>query len=119
MKEWLKPDFEEDPVVEPKPKSTAAAAAAAIRKEKQLQADAAAALADRQITTEQTTVQMESVESVATISVDNALSSTDTNEIRVIKVETEDVTEAIEQLNVADDTISDSYDDLNDLIEKI
>jgi len=108
MKEWLKPDFEEDVIVESKPKSTAAAAMAAIRREKQLQAETAAALADR------------TVESVATISVDNALSlNEDSNQMPEIKIETEDVTEAIEQLNVTDDIISESYDDLSDLIDKI
>lgn len=38
MIEWLRSDFEDDPIVDTKAKSTAAAASAAIRKDKQLQA---------------------------------------------------------------------------------
>jgi hypothetical protein len=116
MADWLKPDFEEDPVVEPKPKSIAANAMAMIRKEKQLAAEAAAAIADSSEKYGKPTIQNETVESVATISVDNALSS---NDLPEIKIENEDVSDAIEQLNVTDDGISDSYDDLSDLIDKI
>jgi hypothetical protein len=111
MSDWLKPDFEEDPMVEPKQKSIAANAMAMIRKDKLLIAEANAALAESSIT-----IGKPTVESVATISVDNALSS---NEIPEIKIENEDVSDAIGQLNVSDDRISDSYDDLSDLIEKI
>jgi hypothetical protein len=111
MSDWLKPDFEEDPMVEPKQKSIAANAMAMIRKDKLLIAEANAALAESAIT-----IGKPTVESVATISVDNALSS---NEIPEIKIENEDVSDAIGQLNVSDDRISDSYDDLSDLIEKI
>ncbi|CAF1119590.1 unnamed protein product [Adineta steineri] len=114
MIDWLKSDFEDDPIVEPKSKSIAANAMAAIRKEKQLVAEATAAIADTSLLGGKS-----KIDSVATISVDNALSSNDNIDIPEIKVETEDVSDAIEQLHVTDDRISDSYDDLSDLIDKI
>jgi hypothetical protein len=121
MTDWLKPDFEEDPVVEPKSKSIAANAMAMIRKEKQLAAEAAASIAENSVTVGKRVIPipMDKVESVATISVDNALSSNDNNDLPKIKIETEDVSDAIQQLNVIDDEVSDSYDDLSDLIDKI
>lgn len=120
MTDWIKPEFEEDPVVEPKQKSTAANAMAAIRREKQLAAEAAAASTNT-VTVGKRVIHLDKVESVATISVDNALSSNETiiPKMPEIKIESEEVTTAIQQLNVADDGISDSYDDLSDLIEKI
>ncbi len=121
MSDWLKPDFEEDPVVEPKSKSVAANAMAMIRKEKQLAAEAAASIAENSVTVGKRVIPipMDKVESVATILVDNALSSNDNNDLPKIKIETEDVSDAIQQLNVIDDEVSDSYDDLSDLIDKI
>lgn len=118
MPDWIKPDFEEDPIVESKTKSVAANAMAMIRKEKQLVAEAQAAIADRIPPLSST--QNEPIESVATISVDNALSNNDNTEMIKIKIEHEDVSDAIQQLNVTDDDdISNSYDDLSDLIDKI
>jgi hypothetical protein len=120
MTEWIKPDFEEDPVVEPKQKSTAANAMAMIRRDKQLAEEAAASIATNTVTVGKRVIHLDKVESVATISVDNALSSNDNHlDMPEIKLETEDVSDAIGQLNVTDDGISDSYDDLSDLIDKI
>ncbi|CAF4336056.1 unnamed protein product [Rotaria sp. Silwood2] len=123
MTDWLKSDFEDDPVTEPKPKSVAATANAMIRKEKQLVAEATAAIAESskllQKSKTATTTQNDVVESVATISVDNALSLNDNVDIPEIKVEQDDVSDALEQLNVMDDNINNSYDDLSDLIDKI
>ena len=120
MTDWLKPDFEEDPIIEPKSKkSIAATAMAMIRKDKQLAAEAAAAIAESSATIEKYTTLHDRIESVATISVDNALLSKDTIDLPEIKIETEEVSDAIEQLNVIDDKISDSYDDLSDLIDKL
>ncbi len=118
MADWLKPDFEEDPVVEPKQKSVAANAMAMIRKEKQLVAEAEAAIAQSSITIGKTTIQNETIESVATIAVDNALSN-DKNDLPKIKIEHEDVSDAIQQLNVVDDEVDNTYDDLSDLIDKM
>ncbi|CAF3513878.1 unnamed protein product [Rotaria sp. Silwood1] len=125
MTDWLKSDFEDDPVTEPKPKSIAATAMAMIRKEKQLVAEATAAIAEsskliqKTKTTTTTTIQNDVIESIATISVDNALSSNDIDDVPEIKVEQEDVADALQQLNVIDDKINNSYDDLSDLIDKI
>ena len=124
MTDWIKPDFEEEAVMEPKPKSVAANAMAMIRRDKQL-AEEAAAACKHTVTVGKRVIHLDKVESVATISVDNALSSHETtttttrSRIPEIKLECEDVSKRIEQLNVTDDIISESYDDLSDLIDKI
>ncbi|CAF4320371.1 unnamed protein product, partial [Rotaria magnacalcarata] len=66
-----------------------------------------------------TTIQNDAIQSVATISVDNALSSNGNFDVSEIKLEQDDVSNALEQLNVADDKIDNSYDDLSDLIDNI
>ncbi|CAF2145043.1 unnamed protein product [Rotaria magnacalcarata] len=125
MVDWLKSDFEDDPVAEPKSKSIAAKANAMIREEKQLVAEAAAAIAEsaklieKSARTKTTTIQNDVIQSVATISVDNALSSNGNFDVSEIKLEQDDVSNALEQLNVADDKIDNSYDDLSDLIDNI
>jgi hypothetical protein len=119
MIDWLKSDFEDDPIVEPKSKSIAANAMAMIRQEKQLEAEAAAAITESSITIEKYKTKNDKIVSVATISVDNALSLNDDMDLPKIKDEPEDIPIAIEQLSVNDDKISDSYDDLSDLIDKI
>ena len=140
MVEWLKSDFEDDPVIETKSKSSASIANAMIRKEKQLQAAAAAAIGISPTNVGPTTT----IESIATISVDNALTTTTTNDnlcLNDIKIESETITivdiktendnvlDAMEQLAVTDDGIDsctvqsdnslNQYDDLSDLIDKI
>jgi hypothetical protein len=93
---------------------------AMIRRDKQLAEEAAASIATNTVTVGKRVIHLDKVESVATISVDNALSSNDNHlDMPEIKLETEDVSDAIGQLNVTDDGISDSYDDLSDLIDKI
>ncbi|CAF4237595.1 unnamed protein product [Rotaria magnacalcarata] len=96
-----------------------------IREEKQLVAEAAAAIAEsaklieKSARTKTTTIQNDVIQSVATISVDNALSSNGNFDVSEIKLEQDDVSNALEQLNVADDKIDNSYDDLSDLIDNI
>jgi len=119
MIDWLKSDFEDDPIVEPKSKSIAANAMAMIRQEKQLEAEAAAAITESSITIEKYKTKNDKIVSAATISVDNALSLNEDMDLPKIKDEPEDIPIAIEQLSVNDDKISDSYDDLSDLIDKI
>ena len=121
MPDWIKPDFEEDSVAEAKPKSIAANAMAMIRREKQITEEAAASC-KHTVTVGKKVIHLDKVESVATISVDNALSSnepTTSRDMSEIKVECEDVANRIEQLNVTDDRISDTYDDLSELIDQI
>ena len=133
MSEWLKSDFEAEPVVESKPKSSVTLANIAIRKEKQLQEEAAAAVASSQALTTQ-----QEARSTATISVDDALTSANETialtEIKIeseidLQMENEMVTDAMEQLAVTDngadscdvqsqDSLN-QYDDLSDLIENI
>jgi hypothetical protein len=130
MTEWLRSDFEDDPVVESKPKSSATIANAAIRKEKQLQEEAAAALGVNSIT--------DILPPAATISVDDALTSTNENislnDIKIendvdINIENVNVVDAMEQLVVTDngtdscdvqnENLLNQYDDINDLIDEI
>jgi hypothetical protein len=138
MNEWLKSDFEEDPVVEPKPQSIATIANAMVRKEKQLQDAAAAAAAAAPIGTSSIT----NTEPVATISVDDAFTSTTENlclnDIKIesetitivdIQTENDNVLDAMEQLAVTDNGIDscdvqcenslNQYDDISDLIDEI
>ncbi|CAF3854357.1 unnamed protein product [Rotaria sordida] len=140
MIEWLKSEFEDDPVVESKPKTTASIANAMIRKERQLQEAAAAALSNTSFSIEQT----KTVESVATISVDNALTSTNENTclpeikieseiITIVDVKTDDenlnVLNTMEKLTVMEDETNlssvqsqnslNQYDNVNDLIDTI
>ena len=135
MTEWLKSDFEDDPVIPGKVKSTASMANAMIRREKQLQEAAAAAMGVSSITEIgppplATTTSVANIESVVTISVDNALTST--NEIiplDEIKIENDNVVDAMEHLVVNDnrrdstdtqtDNLLNQYDDLSDLIDQI
>jgi hypothetical protein len=136
MIEWLKSDFEDDPIIEPKQKSSATIANAMIRKEKQLQEAAAAAIGISPASMAQMTTI---VESVATISVDNALTLINETEIKIendpisivdVRTENDDVLNAMEQLIVNDneanscddvqiDNSLNQYDDLSDLIDKI
>ena len=123
MLDWITSDFEEDPVTQPKPKTVAATAMAMIRQERQLVAEANAVIAENAKTNEKssstTTLNDGDVQSVVTISVDKALSLNDNSDLPEIKVEQEDVCDALEQLNVLDDQTNDSYDDISDLIDKI
>ena len=113
MVEWLKSEFEDDPIVETKQKSVAATAMAMIRKDKQAAIVAAAAAAAVPTTT--TATEETSVESVATISVDDALASNDPLPLSEIQIKQECVDEAISRLTMR----ADSYDDLSDLIDQM
>ncbi len=142
MIEWLKSDFEEDPVVETKPKSSVTIANAMIREEKQLQLAAAAALGISSITSlvppPRPTTTTTNIQPVATISVDDALTSTNENicltEIKIeneidINTENDNVLDAMEHLVVTDnetdscavqnENLLNQYDDLSDLIDQM
>ncbi|CAF2849835.1 unnamed protein product [Rotaria sp. Silwood2] len=140
MIEWLKSDFEDDPIVDTKAKSIAATASAMIRKDKQLAAN--------QLVTTTTTVQQEKTisittnnhqtqinknvtqEQVTTITGDTQTTTTTTTESQcLVDVQTDNgsVLDAMEQLAMLDDGASSignapsqqSWDDLDDLVEKI
>ena len=118
MIEWLRSEFEDDPIVDTKQKSTAATASAMIRKDKQL---AAAATTTTMITTTQQPVTVSNTEFTQ--------KSTTTESQFVIETQTDNgsVLDAMEQLAVVDDGISSignapsqqSWDELDDLIDKI
>ena len=114
MTDWLKSEFEDDPVVETKQKSVAATAMAMIRKDKQAAAVAAAATT-MSTNAEATTTEENVVESVATISVDEALASEDPLPLKEIQIKQECVDQAISRLTMR----TDSYDDLSDLIDQM
>jgi hypothetical protein len=155
MIEWLRSDFEDDPVVDVKAKSTAATANAMIRKDKQMAAAAAAqampppppppppattttttatveddtpvAIRTRSktVTKEQVTMNNTDTQSTTTTTTTGTLASqslTDT------QTENASVLDAMEKLGMIDDDGSSivtipnsqqSWDDLDDLIEKI
>jgi hypothetical protein len=154
MIEWLRSDFEDDPIVDVKAKSTAATASAMIRKDKQMAAAAAAATAAATTTTAATVVQAatttENVQEVCGIamrtrsmrnvtkeqltirsSVDTQTTITSTNTesqyLADTLTENGSMLDAMEQLAMLDDGGSsigrapsqESWDDLEDLIEKI
>jgi hypothetical protein len=159
MIEWLRSDFEDDPIVDVKAKSTAATASAMIRKDKQMAAAAAAATAAATTTTAATTTAAtvaqaatttENVQEVCGIamrtrsmrnvtkeqltirsSVDTQTTITSTNTesqyLADTLTENGSMLDAMEQLAMLDDGGSsigrapsqESWDDLEDLIEKI
>jgi hypothetical protein len=111
MIEWLKSDFEDDPVVDTKVKSTAATASAMIRKDKQM---ASITTATATATTTNTVNQSETTTTDATYTLDT-------------QTENSSVLDAMEQLAVIDDAASsmgtvpsqESWDNLDDLIDQI
>jgi hypothetical protein len=113
MVEWVRSEFEDDPVVESKPKSSAATASAMIRMEKQ-----------RAMNTAES-VCTPAVESIATIAVDSALSSDSPTQLIEVKREPESVLINVEQTNMTPaesilGPVSNSVpDDLDELIERI
>jgi len=147
MIEWLRSDFEDDPIVDTKVKSTAATASAMIRKDKQIAAAAAAAsqTATTTTTTTATNVQEEiptkmmtrskkivTQEQVTTNNDDTQTTTTTTTATLsqyTLDAQTENgsMLDALEQLAMIDDGGSSignapsqqSWDDLEDLIEKI
>ncbi|CAF1599177.1 unnamed protein product [Rotaria sp. Silwood1] len=132
MIEWLKSDFEDDPIVDTKIKSTAATASAMIRKDKQM-------AANQITTTTTTTIQQEKTISITTnnnftqeqvtIITDDTQTTTTTESQCLVDVQTENssMLDAMEQLVMIDDGVSSignapsqqSWDDLDDLVEKI
>ena len=119
MIEWLKSDFEDDPIiVDTKTKSTAATAAAMIRKDKQMAAAAAAATSTT--TTTMTTTTMNQTiteeEEITTINETEYVNDSQTIGGSVLN--------ALQQLAMMDDGDSSSgtgpsWDDIEDLIDNI
>ena len=119
LNEWLKSDFEEVPVAPAKPKSTATIANEMIRREKQL-----AAIAN--LRESKVDVANSLVESVATISLDNALMTNEENSSNInVKREKQNIIQ--ERTTIDDDDgdddddehLLDQYDDLNDLLDNL
>lgn len=131
MIEWLRSEFEDDPVVDTKPKSTAATASAMIRKDKQLAAAAAATTMTTSTTTTTTTTINQTVteDQLIVNNMELTQTSTTTESQFIIETQTENgsVLDAMEQLAVVDDGVSsignvpsqESWDELDDLIDKI
>ncbi|CAF1244319.1 unnamed protein product [Adineta steineri] len=145
MIEWLRSDFEDDPIVDTKAKSIAATASASIRKDKQMAAaQATMATTMTTTTTATTTIQEEKCmamttrsktvikEQVTTISDSTQMSTTtsittETQRLGDTQTENGSMLDAMEQLGMVDDTASSiervpsqqSWDDLDDLIDKI
>jgi hypothetical protein len=139
MIEWLRSDFEDDPIVDTKVKSTAATASAAIRKDKQM-----AAAQSATTTTTTTTVQEETSMTITTRSktinkaqvttmnnddtqTTTTTTATETQCLLETQTENGSILDAMEHLAMLDDGGSsignapsqESWDDLDDLIEKI
>jgi hypothetical protein len=126
MAEWLKADFEQEPIPSTKTQSTASLANAMIRKEKQLAA---------KVTDPSTSL----TESIATISLESALmtnndnSSTQSTEAELhttcslpVELDTnvcanvdEPTTTSNENTTTTADPLLEQYDDLNDLLDKL
>ena len=141
MIEWLRSDFEDDPIVDTKTKSTAATASAMIRKDKQMAADQAAmakTVQEKQsvsITTnghQTTTATDVREEQVLTVNDDTqrtitTTTATESQCVNDIQTENGSMLDAMEQLAVIDDGRSSienapsqhGWDDLEDLIEKV
>lgn len=136
MTEWLRSDFEDDPVVETKSKTSASAANMMIRQERQLQEAAAAAIGVSSIADLRPTRNAATLP--PTITIDDGVASTSAilplSEIKIendpeintnTNIDNENVVGAMEQLVVNDscdtqnDHLLDQYDDLSDLIDKI
>jgi hypothetical protein len=148
MIEWLRSDFEDDPVVDTKVKSTAAAASASIRKDKQIAAAAEAAEAAEVASTTTTTITTTTTSTVvqqqkrmammtrsraitkerlSTANDDTQTTTTESICLNDVQTENGSMLDAMEHLAMMDDNASSiglaqsqqSWDDLDDLIEKI
>jgi hypothetical protein len=139
MIEWLRSDFEDDPVVDTKAKSTAATASAAIRKDKQMQAATQSTTTTTIVqeekgmamTTRSRTVAKEQVATTANgdtqISTTTTTTTTETQGLNDTQTENGSMLDAMEHLVMLDDGASsigrapsqESWDDLEDLIDKI
>ena len=137
MIEWLKSDFEDDPIVDTKVKSIAANASAMIRKDKQMAASSVTTTTT--ITTTTTSAittagafdhrQIKASLESRTTAPDDTQSTTTTELTLCVdsQLENGSVLDAMEQLAVIDDGTSsignppsqEGWDDLEDLIDKI
>ncbi|CAF0952093.1 unnamed protein product [Adineta ricciae] len=114
MAEWIKSDFEADPIVESKPKSTTTIANIMVRRERQLQEAAAAAIG----LNPNDIGKITSGAPVATTTTNEIISLDEVKtECEIIDTNTANtnVIDAMEQLAVADN----QTDDLSDLIDQI
>jgi hypothetical protein len=136
MIEWLRSDFEDDPIVDTKAKSIAATASAMIRKDKQMAAAQATTTTTTTTVQENTSIAMKTrsktvtKEQVTTTIDDTQTTTTTATESQcLVDVQTENgsMLDAMEQLAMIDDGASSignapsqqSWDDIEDLIEKI
>ena len=112
MAEWLRSDFEELPVVESKHQSSASLANAKIRQEKQM------ALADSNVSELTTDGPMPEVPSVATISLDDALSTSALDGLSLAEIKTESVLPNIADIKIEKECILDSIEEAVALDER-
>jgi hypothetical protein len=120
MTEWLRSDFEDDPIIDPKTKSTAATAMAMIRKDKQMAAEATT-------TINQTITEEDEEEIIPIATSTQARTTTEVPCINYSQTETGSILNALEQLAMLDDSTSSignapsqiSWDDIDDLIDNI
>lgn len=136
MIDWLRSAFEDDPVVDIKAKSTAANASAMIRKDKQIaaaqtetttMAAAERTQEDLPMTIRTRSMRMAAKELVATNNDDTQTTTTESQCLTDIQTENGSMIDAMEQLAMLDGDASsigrapsqESWDDLDDLIEKL
>jgi hypothetical protein len=130
MTEWLRSDFEDDPIVDTKAKSTAATASAMIRKDKQMATTTTTIQQEKSMSivskNRQTTVnQIITQKEITTIM--NNTQATTAPYLNDTQTENGSVLDALEQLAMFDDgtaSIGDapsqqSWDDIDDLIDTI
>ena len=120
INEWLRADFEEDPVVETKTKTSASVANMLIRQERQLQEAAAAAIAD--------VCSITNLNTQSSITIGNSNESKSMiplTDIKTESIENETVTGAMQHLAVSDscdlqsDNSLNQFDDLGELVNQI
>jgi hypothetical protein len=132
--EWLKSDFEDDPIVDIKTKSTAATASAMIRKDKQME-ETSTIQQEESMTMnsneQQIIINQNSTQEEITIITNNTQTTTTMNEIIAClndnQTENGSVLAALEHLAMIDDGVDSignapsqqSWDDLDDLIDTI
>ncbi len=125
--EWLKSDFEDDPIVDIKTKSTAAMASAMIRKDKQMEKTATTIQEENSMTIisnkQQTTINQNfTQEEIATLT-SNTQTTTTTTEIACLndtQTENGSVLDALEHLAMIDNVSGqENWDYIDDLIDTI
>ncbi|CAF1273702.1 unnamed protein product [Adineta steineri] len=126
MTEWLRSDFEDDPIIDVKTKSIAATAAANIRKDKQMTA-IATSQQQESMTMTQTVTEEVNEEIIEISSVRQARTTTEISNVNESQTQSSAILDALEQLAMIDDGTSSigdtpsqiSWDDLDDLIDNM